>query len=381
MEFIKGLKDAISSYLGMTSELEKIISGIISLRGSCIKQYPEDVKVKLAYVRDKCLLAERQEGNVPLHWRRSGLGGSSGNSGNSGNNNTVKHRIINTPNHWRGKEQGQNKSQETNSHFRSGGSQNQGHIQTQHIGRYISKFKKQESPVEEKILNQVILNKLNKFSAANYNDIKLFLQQILDSDEKEFLQSFMLLVFKKAASEPTFCSLYAKLISELSVSYKTIKEELECLYNEYLTIFEEVSEVETKTYENFIQRNREKIHRLGYSQFLAELTSLGVLEQDQLEKLYSTILTQICIHAKDGQTKQQLIDEYIDCLLRMTRAFQKKSQSQPLRPKLLQIRQGLAKTCEDSMTNILSNLTTEYPGISKKASFAIMDCLDIFRDA
>ena len=90
-----------------------------------------------------------------------------GNSGNSGNNNTVKHRIINTPNHWRGKEQGQNKSQETNSHFRSGGSQNQGHIQTQHIGRYISKFKKQESPVEEKILNQVILNKLNKFSAAN----------------------------------------------------------------------------------------------------------------------------------------------------------------------------------------------------------------------
>jgi hypothetical protein len=165
------------------------------------------------------------------------------------------------------------------------------------------------------------------------------------------------------------------------VSYSTIKDELECLYNEYLTIFEEVSEVETKSYENFVQRNREKIHRLGYSQFLAELTSLGVLEQDQLEKLYSTVLTQIKIHAKDGQSKQQLIDEYIDCLLRMTRAFQKKSQSQPLRPKLLEIRQGLAKTCEESMTDILSKLSTHYPGISKKASFAIMDCLDIFRDA
>ena len=92
-----------------------------------------------------------------------------------------------------------------------------------YIGRYVSKFKNTESTVEEKILNQVILNKLNKFSAANYDEIKIFLQQILDSDEKEFLQSFMLLVFKKAAAEPTFCGLYARMISELSVQYKTLR--------------------------------------------------------------------------------------------------------------------------------------------------------------
>ena len=161
-------------------------------------------------------------------------------------------------------------------------------------------------------MNQVILNKLNKFSSANYDEIKSFLQQILDSDEREFLQSFMVLVFKKAASEPTYCSLYARMIGELSIEYKTLRNELETLYTSYLTIFEEVTEDETKDYESFIQRNREKFHRLGYSQFLAELTSLGVLEQEQLEKLYTTVLNQIRIHATIGEEKQQLIDEYID---------------------------------------------------------------------
>jgi len=238
----------------------------------------------------------------------------------------------------------------------------------------VSKFRSHESPVEDKILNQVILNKLNKFSAANYDEVKLFLQQILDSDEGEFLKSFMILVFKKAASEPTYCSLYARMIGELSIEYKTLRYELESLYTSYISIFEEVTETETKDYEAFVQRNREKLHRLGYSQFLAELTSLGVLEQEQLEKLYTTILNQIRIHAVEGNDKQQLIDEYIDCLLRMTRAFQKKQI-----PILIQIRKGLSKICEEPMTDILSKRSTIYPGVSKKSYFALMDCLDIFR--
>jgi hypothetical protein len=58
----------------------------------------------------------------------------------------------------------------------------------------------------------------------------------------------------------------------------------------------------------------------------------------------------------------------------MTRAFQKKQL-----PVLVQIRQGLAKVCEGPMTDILSKRSTLYPGITKKAGFALMDCLDIFR--
>ena len=336
----------------MATELETTITNLIGLRGKASAKFSDEMMARMTFVREKCLLAEKQEGDTPLQWRRPSV--KSGKAWRGSN------PVVQTP-----QVQGQGQ----------GAVKPQGKPTQPYVGRYVSKFKNTESPVEEKILNQVILNKLNKFSAANYEEIKIFLQQILDSDEKEFLQSFMLLVFKKAAAEPTFCGLYARMISELSIQYKTLRDELETLYNEYLTIFEEVSEEETKNYEAYVQKNREKMHRLGYSQFLAELTSLGVLEQEQLERLYTTVLKQIRIHGV-GESKQQLIDEYIDCLLRMTRAFQKKQS-----PKLLAIRQGLGKICEGPMTEILANRSAQFPGISKKASFALMDCLDIFRGA
>lgn len=345
----------------MASELETSILNILCLREYAVAKFPEEVMQKIECVRSKCLLVEKQEGNTSIQWRRGapilkdrgyGQGQSHGNG--------------------QGQGQGPSKHWHTN---RSDSSKSKSESNVQNQGRYVSKFKNNDSPVDDKILNEIILNKLNKFSVANYEEIKVFLQQILDSNDTALLQSFMLLVFKKAATEPTFCFLYAKMISELSVQYKTLHEELERLYNDYLTIFEEVSEEKAASYEVFVQRNREKTHRLGYSQFLAELTSLGVLEQEQLEKLYITLLKQIHIHSINDDSKQQLVDEYIDCLLRMTKAFQNKKSS-----KLMQISQGLTKICEEPMLNILANRTSQFPGISKKSSFAIMDCLDIFKN-
>jgi len=328
---------------------EVSILNIINLRGKAQVNLTDENIRTIGYVRNKCLQAELTEGETPLQWRTRGPPVS-------------KDRGTNV-NRWRGSAANNNVKPATTKPSAP-----------QSVGRYVSKFKPQETDVEDKILNQVILNKLNKFSSTNYEEIKSFLQQILDSDEKEFLQSFMLLVFKKAAAEPTYCSLYARMISELSKQYNTLYLELINLYTSYLTIFEEISETETSTYNGFIERNREKFHRLGYSQFLAELTSLGVLEQEQLEKLYTTILNQIQIHAVNGDDKIQLIDEYVDCLLRMTRAFKGNQSS-----KLIEIRQGLLKICDKSINDILAKRTTIFPGVSKKSMFGLMDCLDIFR--
>lgn len=309
----------------------------------------EDSLRKINQVREKCQAAEKQEkdGSYGIHWRR----GPSGLSGRG------------QPNRFRG--QPRPSGTTTTPSERP---------ERPHVARYVSQFQNTESGMEDKILNQVILNKLNKFSAANYEDIKSFLQQILDSNETEFLQNFMILVFKKAAAEEVFCPLYAKMLAELSVSYQTLCDELESIYTKYLTIFEEVSEEQCKDYEAFVQRNREKQHRLGYSQFLAELTRLGVLEAKQLEALYKTIMNQLAIHSKGGEVKQKLCDEYIECLLRMTKAF-KSTHS----PKVTQLRMNLRTICEDQMAQFYANRTSEYPGISKMASFALLDCLDIFR--
>ena len=227
--------------------------------------------------------------------------------------------------------------------------------------------------MEETILNQVIMNKLNKFSSVNYDDVKSFLQQILDSDDSIFLKGFMKLVFKKAASEPTFCPLYARMISELGTTYQTLIQELKKLYEEYLTIFEEVSEESLKNYDEFVQRNKEKEHRLGYSQFLAELTSRGMLELDDLTCIFKKIIGQIQLHGSKDSSKHQLVEEYVDCLLKMTKAFREVKNE-----KLKMIRKELSDNCTSYIQEILEN-KTKYPGVSKKAGFACMDCLDILK--
>ncbi len=334
---------------------EEGILEVLGLRQSCTHSLSEDIMRRISLVREKCAAAEKAEQGGSVQWRR-------GDSSSGGNNRSNRPGSAIASNRWR--------SGPPSTAGRQGSSSGQPHVHHQ----YVSKFTNTEAPVEDKILNKVIMNKLNKFSQANYDEVKAFLQQILDSNETDFLKDFMLLVFKKAANEPVFCPLYARMISELSQQYPTLRAEMEDLYTKYISIFEEVTEDECTDYEQFVQRNREKFHRLGYSQFLAELSRLGILEQSQLQKLYETLLTQIKLHAGKGEVRQKLVDEYVDCLLQMTRAFQK-----GMNLKVNTLRIEIGKVCEPIMEDILARRTSDFPGLTKKASFGIMDCLDIFR--
>lgn len=347
------------------SEIESDVVSILEMKSLPLSvSYDDGKRKQFAKIRDLCVQADKADilpNGGQLGWRR----GTGGGSGSGGHSHGGGNRPQGLPNRWRGQGPMRPQPKPTGAPTeRPSG------------GRYTSKFQNSDSPLEDKILNQVILNKLNKFSSANYEEVKAFLQQIMDSDEKDFLRDFMLLVFKKAASEPTFCPLYARMIAELSVSYKSLVDELTNLYTKYLTIFEEVSEDQCKDYEQFVQRNREKIHRLGYSQFLAELTSRGVLTQGQIQQLFDTILQQIKSCSSEDTSKQHLVEEYSDCLLRMSKAFQGTKSSS-----LLAIRSGLAANCDSCITDILANRTVKYPGLSKKAQFTLMDCLDIFRNS
>jgi len=350
------------------SNPELCILEILELKQQCIPSLSEDVLRRITAIREKCIKAEREEqkegsgGATPYTWRRGTGTMPSGTIPQPSSSSTNKQKGSYTPvPQWRGQ-------QSIKVH------QKQPTTNEKNAGRYVSKFTNTGSPIEDKILNQVILNKLNKFSQANYQEVKGFLQQILDSNEYDFLRDFMMLVFKKAASEPTFCPLYARMIHELSGTYTSLLVELENLYVEYLTIFEEVNETTCKDYEQFVQRNREKLHRLGYSQFLGELMSIGILHQPQILKLYTTIFQQIKLQGAIVEGKQQLLEEYVDCLLRMTRALKKESSES-----LLTIRKGLGSVCEPIIEEILQQRSTQYPGLSKKATFGLMDCLDIFR--
>lgn len=186
--------------------------------------------------------------------------------------------------------------------------------------KYISRFKSSSDTIDDTIMNTIILGKLNKFSVVNYNEIKGFMCQILDSGETDFLKEFMKLVFQKATTEDTFCPLYARLLSELSSTYGLLLGEMVILYKEYMAIFDEVDEDTSVDYDAFVTRTSQKKYRLGYSQFLAELVKHNVLDRDLLMQTIRTIVMQIPkVAANPKLTKAG--EEYADCLVRIINAL------------------------------------------------------------
>jgi len=240
--------------------------------------------------------------------------------------------------------------------------------------KYQSKFvNTAETNVNDKILNNIILSKMNKFSPATYSDVRDFLYQILGSDDPdvaEMIRHFMRMVFKKAASEEIYCSLYAKLLSEISTRYKVILEEMNTLQENYLAIFDDVEEVEGgEGYASFVEKNIEKRYRRGYSQFIAELTMLEIIELSHLERTFTKIFEYI--RKGSGQEdKKTVIEEYTDCLLRMSRVFKGKHSRFTTSSRISLLRLSLPH-----IDYIIKNRDS-LPSISPKARFILMDVKD-----
>jgi hypothetical protein len=224
--------------------------------------------------------------------------------------------------------------------------------------RYVSKFHNGAKAGDDKILRTIILNKLNVFSVKTYDDVKQFLFQILGSDQKEFIREFTWMVFRKAAAENKFCGLYAKLLSEIKREYPVILEEMKKLHHTYLDIWKITETPDLQV---------DKRYRLGYSQFLAELTALGVLDLDSmkltLETLKACIMECISIH---GQT--ETIDEYMNCLKQLCN-------SKTPGP----VRSMIKELLVADLSNWIETPSNNVPGLSSRSRFACMDILDLLK--
>lgn len=256
------------------------------------------------------------------------------------------------------------------------------------LGRYQSRFKSSSEPIEEKILNRIIRLKLNKFGPSTYTEIRDFLYQILGQESvqteddgtvraeegqvTEFVRDFMLMVFKKAAAEEIYCPLYAKLLSEIGAKHSVIFDEMNFLYKNYLEIFDEADvNVASGDMASFEKKNIEKKYRQGYSQFIAELTTLEILGLDSLCSTFHTLFQHIDKQGKNSENKP-LVEEYVDCLLRMSRVLKDK-------PSVFfcTARNKLFLQNKDLLDNLINIRDGTYPSLSPKARFLMMDIRDI----
>lgn len=237
--------------------------------------------------------------------------------------------------------------------------------------RYESKFKNTDQDVESTIVNTIILGKLNKFSAQNYTDVYEFLSEILASGECDFLSDFMKLIFTKAATEETFCPLYAKLLKELSSKYPFLLSEMDILYNKFLNIFVELDDAEDT--ECAIERRKEKKYRQGYSQFLAELLKHNVVDTNAFYNTIEQIIKQI-----DNQSqlvdKTSTIEEYGDCLIKLLKVL-KPPTSDGISEKMSELRTKLSSNLKSKMEE-LTRKSAERPSLNNKIRFTMMDAID-----
>jgi len=232
--------------------------------------------------------------------------------------------------------------------------------------KFSSAAVKSSGETEDRILAKV-KGKINKLGPMNYDATKTFMQQILDSDETEFLDEFMKFIFQKAATESAFCPLYAKLLHELADQFTHMRVVMTNIFRDYTAIFVEVEttpDVGTEDYKAFVQALERKKFRRGYSQFVAELVKLGEADLDAFSELVQQIVS--VLETSYTSSKNTLIcEEYIDCLANMCNSA----------PKILS-----NASWSDGVKGRLQKLTkiprSDAPGLTNKGRFALMDLVD-----
>ena len=234
-------------------------------------------------------------------------------------------------------------------------------------GRYQSKFTTGGN-LEDKILNTIIGNKLNAFTPLTYNDTRDFIYQIMDSGETEFIRDFVEKVFKKATQEEVYCALFAKLIAEIAHRYPVMYEEMRKYHSEFLAVFDTVDLTET----DYAVVLRQKQHRMGYGQFLSELACLNTLDKDDLLAMVERCMGQIITLAAKEE-KGKTVEEYVDCLVRLTKALREKS-----RVFFGKVRPDLALRCVPQSEQFIKRTAAPAAAISvtPKARFGLMDLTD-----
>jgi len=234
--------------------------------------------------------------------------------------------------------------------------------------KYVSRFKK-TGEADDAVL-MLIQDKLNKFSPRIYKEVFEFLCQILDSGKTHFLKDFMKFVFQKATREETFCPYYAQLLCELTGKYPVLLTEMVVRYREFGTIFEDISELETDSYKELLERNTDKAYRQGYAQFLGELVKYNVLDTELFVTTLASIIQNISRMSTNDKSKP-LIEEYVICLMRIMEA---------VKTGTTDLAKGLRSILKSRFLEILKPLTLKEPslvGITARNRFLLMNIVDL----
>lgn len=235
-------------------------------------------------------------------------------------------------------------------------------------GKFSSAAIRASVDVEDRMLARV-KGKINKIGFSTYEPTKVFMQQILSSDETEFLDEIVKFLFSKASTESTFCPLYAKLLFELADEFPHFRDVMKTIFRDYVQVFKEVDagtepDPSSSDYKAFVEAQERKRARRGYSQFVGELVKLGEVDTDAFSALLSQIVYVIEINNTNTE-KTLLCEEYIDCLANMCNSASS-----------ILSKAAWAEDLKARLAVLASKPRKEVPGLTNKARFALMDLVE-----
>ncbi len=220
---------------------------------------------------------------------------------------------------------------------------------------------------EERMMDR-IRDKMNKFSIMTYDATKTWLSQLLDSGETEFLDDFITLVFEKAAAEPTFCPLYARLITELRAAFPHLGDELHRIFRSFMGIFEEAADepaIGSVEYSAFVSMRERRRNRRGYATFIGEAAQNGAFAVADVTRTCEVVLDGLHAARLDA-SKGQLTEEYAECLSTLMK-----------RCKSMLTAAASTSVIVDRIRTAQKKEETA-PGLTNKARFCLMDITDSY---
>jgi hypothetical protein len=116
---------------------------------------------------------------------------------------------------------------------------------------------------------------------------------------------------------------------------------------------------------------RRRLYRLGYGQFISELACNKALEKEQLIAMVSKVMDKIWeLTALDEKIK--VVEEFIDCLVRLTKSLVQKS------PEFFQkVKGDMAASILEKAVALIEKKAGNRPSLSTKAKFGLMDLKDL----
>jgi hypothetical protein len=212
-----------------------------------------------------------------------------------------------------------------------------------------------------------ILGKLNKIADDNYETTKDFLKEFLDPDpaNKLLLTNFVNAVFDMAASSAVLCKICTKLLHDLGDEFPHVRVEMRRLFDNFMLIFDDtIGEPDTTSsnYGLFLEAQKRKRMRRGYSRFIAELIDLKELPIPSYLVLLELLTNSLKTYSVSEENKLQCT-EYADCL------------------KLLF--QSSVTPSGEWLKILVAFATTEIsklpPGLSSQSKFALMDIVEALK--